>query len=131
MRERVTAVRLLCLLACVAMAMSAWAQEGHPLTGSWRGDWGPSTTQRNHLVFLLKQDGSNLVGTINPGQDGIPLKVVTLDVSKWTVHFEADAKDGTHIVADGKLENIGSPYRTITGNWTQGTLKGTFKLTRN
>ena len=128
---RINVACLLCLLACVAIAVPALAQEGHPLTGTWRGDWGPTATQRNHLVFFITLDRSNLVGTINPGQDGIPLKVVTLDVSKWTVHFEADAKDGTHIVADGKLENIGSPYRTITGNWTQGTMKGTFKLTRN
>ena len=39
----------------------------------------------------------------------------------WTVHFEADAKDGSHIVIDGKLDNIGSYNRTITGTWTEGT----------
>ena len=128
---RINTAHLVCLLALVAIAMSALAQEGHPLTGTWRGDWGPVATQRNHVVFLIKQDRSNLVGTLNPGQDGIPLKVITLDVTKWNVHFEADAKDGAHIVADGKLDNIGSPYRIITGAWTQGTMKGTFKLTRN
>ena len=62
------------------------------------------------------------------------LKTVTLDSSKWTVHIEADGKDEkgnpTKVVADGKLENIGSYNRTISGTWTQGTAKGTFRLKR-
>jgi len=51
------------------------------------------------------------------------------------VHFEADAKDQSgkpvHIVADGKLENIGSYNRTISGTWMQGDVKGDFKITRD
>jgi hypothetical protein len=35
------------------------------------------------------------------------------------------------VVADGKLENIGSYNRTITGTWMQGNTKGTFKLKRD
>ena len=50
------------------------------------------------------------------------------------VHFEADAKDKAgnpvHVVADGKLENIGSYNRTITGTWTEGDAKGDFKITQ-
>jgi hypothetical protein len=57
--------------------------------------------------------------------------VANLDGEKWTVHFEADAKDQTHIVIDGKLDNIGSYNRTITGTWTQGNTKGDFKITRD
>jgi hypothetical protein len=47
------------------------------------------------------------------------------------VHFEADTKDQKHISIDGKLDNIGSYNRTITGTWTEGTMKGDFKLTRD
>ena len=50
------------------------------------------------------------------------------------LHLEADSKDESgkpvKIVVDGKLENIGSHNRTLTGTWTRGTIKGTFKLTR-
>jgi hypothetical protein len=118
-------------LASLALGMAALAQEGHPLTGSWHGDWGTSPTQRNRVVMSMQWDTKNIVGKINPGPNSIPLKVATLDPSKWTVHFEADTKDSIHIVIDGKLDNIGSYNRTITGTWMQGSTKGDFKLTRD
>jgi hypothetical protein len=123
------------LLAGLVVTVAGIAQEGHPLTGVWYGDWGPNATQRNHLTIQMQWDGKNVTGIVNPGPDAYPLKVVTLDSSKWTVHIEADAKDekGTpaKVVADGKLENIGSYNRTISGTWTQGSAKGTFKLRRD
>jgi hypothetical protein len=124
-------------LALVGLAMTGvlLAQEGHPLTGSWHGDWGTSPTQRNRVVMSMQWDTKNIVGKINPGPNSIPLKVATLDPSNWTVHFEADGKDqsgaAVHIVIDGKLDNIGSYNRTITGTWMQGSTKGDFKLTRD
>ena len=36
-----------------------------------------------------------------------------------------------HFTADGELKNIGSYTRTVTGNYTYGTTKGDFKLTRD
>jgi hypothetical protein len=79
----------------------------------------------------MKWDTKNVTGVINPGPKAVPLTVATLDAEKWTVHFEGEAKDQTHISADGKLDNIGSYNRTITGTWTQGAAKGDFKLTRD
>jgi len=83
----------------------------------------------------MQWDGKSVTGIVNPGPDSFPLKVATLDSSKWTVHIEADGKDEkgspAHFVADGKLENIGSYNRTITGSWNYGTTKGTFKLRRD
>jgi hypothetical protein len=117
------------------LAAIAFAQEGHPLTGTWHGEWSPSATQKNRIVMFLKWDTKNVTGTLNPGPRSAPLKVVTLDPEKWMVHFEADAKDQSgspvHIVADGKLDNIESYNRTITGTWTQGAAKGDFKITRD
>ncbi|HJT86812.1 MAG TPA: hypothetical protein VJ732_03125 [Bryobacteraceae bacterium] len=123
------------VFACAVIAVCAWAQEGHPLTGSWHGDWGTSPTQRNHVVLYMKWDTKNIVGMINPGPNAMPLKVATLDPTNWTVHFEADGKDKAgnpvHVVIDGKLDNIGSYNRTITGTWTEGSVKGDFKVTRD
>ena len=119
-------------LCCLTLLPVA-AQEGHPLTGTWHGDWGATPTQRTRVVMYMKWNSKNIVGTINPGPKSIPLKVATLDADKWMVHFEADTKDQSpvHIVIDGKLDNIGSYNRTITGTWTQGSTKGDFKLTRD
>ena len=126
-------VLFLCTLAC-ATALAAHAQEGYPLTGSWHGEW-HTASEKHPLLFYMKWNAKNVEGTINPGPHAIPLKVATLDPSNWTVHFEADTKDKSgnpvHIVADGKLENIGSYNRTITGTWTEGEIKGDFKLTRD
>jgi hypothetical protein len=54
---------------------------------------------------------------------------VSVDYAKWTVHIEANGKD--RIVADGKLEDLGSYHRTIKGTWAQGTAKGDFKIARD
>ena len=132
---RVKAACVVCLLAGLIMTVSALAQEGHPLTGVWYGDWGMNATQRNHLTIQMNWDGKNVTGIINPGPDAFLIKVATLDSSKWSVHLEADGKDEkgapAHFVADGKLENVGSYNRTITGTWNYGTTKANFKLRRD
>jgi len=127
----------LAVLVCAAafFAIAAFAQEGHPLTGTWHGEWTSAGGQKARIVMALKWDTQNVVGTLNPGPRSAPLKVVTLDPEKWMVHFEAYTKDQAgnpvHVAADGKLENIGSYNRTITGTWTQGAAKGDFKITRD
>jgi hypothetical protein len=113
------------------IAVAIWAQEGHPLTGSWHGEWHPTAGQKIPILIYMKWNSKTIEGTINPGRNAIPLKVANLDASNWTVHFEADTKDQKHIVIDGKLDNIGSYNRTITGTWTEGAVNGDFKLTRD
>lgn len=108
------------------VASSAVAQFGHPLKGSWSGEWGAG---RTHVVLDINWDGKVLTTNLNPGANAVPLKT-TLDPSTWSVHFEGDGKDG-HIVADGKIENLGAYQRFITGTWSEGSKKGNFKLTRN
>jgi hypothetical protein len=115
--------------------VSASAQEGHPLTGTWSGDWGATATQRNHLTLVLSWDGKNVTGTINPGPDAIQLGSVYLDVTNWTVRIEADGKDQAgkvvHISAEGKIEDLSSAHRKLAGTWSQGSSKGDFKLVRD
>ena len=120
---------------CALLALAALAQQGHPLTGTWSGDWGPATTQRNPITLVLNWDGKNVTGLINPGPDAIPITSVFVDVATWTVRIEAGAKDSSgkaaHISAEGKLEDLGSYHRTIAGTWQQGAAKGDFKITRD
>jgi len=125
------------LLGFAALCLTAVgvAQQGHPLTGTWTGDWGPTSTQRTQITLVMNWDGKNVSGLINPGPDSAPIVSVFVDPTTWTVRIEAEAKDkgGTpvHISAEGKLEDLGSYHRTLQGSWTQGTTKGDFKLTRN
>jgi hypothetical protein len=126
--------RVVTVLALLAIAATASAQFGHPLKGTWSGDWGVSATSRTHVVLDLDWDGKNITGSLNPGSNAVALKT-TLDPATWMVHFEGDGKDksgaSVHYVIDGKVENLGAFARFITGTWTQGSTKGTFKIIRN
>ena len=133
MRVRIS--RLAVFVALVTCQVIASAQFGHPLKGSWSGDWGPGKEKRTRVLLELHWDGKEVTGTINPGPNAVPLKRATVDVSTWVVHFEAEGKDASGkpvpYVIDGKLENLGAYYRFMTGTWTQGAVKGDFRITRN
>lgn len=117
-----------------AAAMAAPAQEGHPLTGTWSGDWGPSATARTHITMVMSWDGKVVRGTINPGPDSVDVPSIQLDVNNWTIRFTATATRATGveaIAAEGRIDDLGSPHRTVAGTWRQGSSTGTFKLTRD
>jgi hypothetical protein len=125
------------LLICSLVILSTTSprtQEGHPLTGTWSGDWGAAPGKRTHITMVMSWDGKTVTGTINPGPDAIPVPAIALDVTNWTMRFEADGKDASgpvHVAAEGRIEDIASYHRTISGTWRQGTAKGDFKLTRD
>ncbi|MBZ5632566.1 MAG: hypothetical protein LAO55_05490 [Acidobacteriia bacterium] len=123
------ALHLACVAICLGVFAPGFAQQGHPLTGTWSGDWGATSTQRHQITFVMNWDGKNITGLINPGPDSIPIASVFVDVTNWTVRIEANGKD--HITAEGKLEDLGSYHRTIKGTWTQGSTKGDFRITRD
>lgn len=114
-------------------SVSAQAQEGHPLSGTWLGNWG-SGTDSNFLTLILTWDGQRLSGLANPGPDSTDVGSVVLDSSNWTVTIDTDLRDdaGTplHFTAEGKLDNIGSHTRTLQGTWRDGSRSGNFTLTR-
>jgi hypothetical protein len=130
------AFQVMCVIAVMGLAASSGlAQEGHPLTGTWSGDWGTNASQRNHLTVVMNWDGDKLTGTMNPGPDAVTLANITVDYATWTVRIEGDTKDQAgapaHFVAEGRLDDIGSYHRTLGGTWTQGAAKGNFKITRD
>ena len=104
------------------------AQEGHPLSGTWVGDWGPTAADRRHVTVALEWDGTNVIGTINPGPNAAQIRNVAVDVAAWTVRIEADGTN--RIAVDGTLANIGSANRTLAGTWTEGASTGAFTLAR-
>jgi hypothetical protein len=134
------AVRLLYVVACLACAVTVAAQEGHPLVGSWHGDWGMNAKERTDLTLIVDYtpDGADVTGIVNPGFDQATVQTFQLTVPKvddWHVKFEVELKDKagkvTRYVADGKIDKLGSDRRTMTGSWTAGAAKGDFKLTRD
>jgi hypothetical protein len=65
----------------------------------------------------------------------VPLQKASLDPSTWIVRFEAEAKDPSgkpvRYVVEGRLENLGAYNRVLTGTWSQGGVKGDFRVVRN
>ena len=80
-------------------------------------------------------DGKAVTGIMNPGLRAAPLQKTMFDPPNWTFHFEADVKDRAgavnHVVIDAKLDDVTNVHRTMAGTWTQGSLKGDFKATRD
>ena len=128
-------LRFAALLFVSAWALPASAQFGHPLKGTWSGDLGTSKDKRTHVVLELLWDGKAITGTINPGPNAVPLQKASLEADTWMVHLEADGKDTSgkaiRYVVDGKLENIGAYARVLSGAWTEGGVKGDFRVVRN
>jgi hypothetical protein len=149
---RTKGLRLTCLLACLAIAVPAVAQFGHPLKGSWSGEWRQNASTEHRILldfnwegkYGINAEGGTLTGTLNPGPNAAPMKNLKLTPpsggvanadAPWTLHFEADIKDEkgntVKVVVDGFLENIGAYKRFITGTWQEGTMKGPFRVTAN
>lgn len=158
------AFRLICLVPVLlaATAAVAVAQEGHPAKGTWVGYWGPTLTVQSRLVLVIDHDGKTMSGVYQPGPNAAPLKVARLDITPgkpavgvargnsgqapqvpavlpiFKVHFEIDARDAkgnpVSIVADGTMNNVALPNRSITGTWTQtsggNTSTSEFKIVR-
>jgi hypothetical protein len=130
---RTRRIGLFGFLACLGIVATGLAQTGHPLKGQWSGDWGPNANTRNRVLLDLNWDGKAATGVINPGApNAVTLTKVTAEpvvptYDAWTVHMEGPGG----VIIDGKMVNIGSPNRTMSGTWTQGGVKGDFKLARN
>ena len=148
--------------ATVFVAPTARAQEGHPAKGTWVGYWGPTLTPQSRIILVIDHDGKTMSGVYQPGPNAAPMKVARLDITPgkpavgvargnsgqapqtpavlpiFKVHFEIDAKDArgnpVAIVADGTMNNVALPNRSITGTWTQtaggNTTKSEFKVAR-
>ena len=127
---------LVALVATLALGVSALAQAGHPLKGSWSGDWGPTPDHRNRVLLLLDWQDNEITGVINPGRNGVPLTSATLNAEDWSLRFEAQAPDSNgnmlQYVIEGTVENLGSwTNRRISGTWQHGEQSGDFMVILN
>ena len=122
-------VKSAALVMLLLFGVTAQPQEGFPLDGTWRGAWGAEPSKKT-VVIVMKWDGKNINGTINPGPNSVPFTTASLSPADWTVHIEAQGRDGAPIAIDATLENIGSYNRTLTGTWKQAGVDNEFKITR-
>jgi hypothetical protein len=116
------------------LATFSFAQEGHPMSGSWVGDWGTSASNRHRVVLVLEWSGSEVTGVVNPGANAIPIKSSSVDPMKWSLHFVAEGRDpsGAAVTyeAEGTIDDLGTYNRTLSGTWKVNGQTGDFSITR-
>ncbi len=113
----------------LAAAAAAVAQEGHPLKGSWIGEWESNETHGEAVLVVLDWDGESITGVINPGTDDIPITDAALDPSDWCVRIEAEAEALSYVI-DGRIEDLQLPSRRIVGTWRHDDGGGDFEIQR-
>lgn len=123
-------------LACFTLALTAMAQVGHPVKGSWLGYWGPSETEQTRIRLLLDWENREITGVINPGRNAVPIDRAELDAATWTLTLEADMPvhgGGTErYVVTGELKNLGSwTNRVYEGTYSLGDETGNFRVALN
>ena len=133
------------LLVVVLLAATVTAQEGHPLAGTWYGDYTVGAQKRD-LTIILAWDGKAVSGTINPGPDAVPLTSAALTITPgkpapegqnsttgapptFHVRFQANLPGGA-TTFEGTIQNPVAGNRRITGTWTRGSEKGVFAVRR-
>jgi hypothetical protein len=121
-------------MLALGVLASSGAQEGHPLKGSWLGEWQGNTVHGDDILLILDWDGKAVTGMINPGTDNMALSRASLEPNGWVVHLEAEGKDkdgsAVRYVIEGKLENLELPNRSINGTWSSNKGRGTFTASR-
>jgi hypothetical protein len=98
----------------------AFAQEGFPLDGTWRGEHAAAKGAPTTVVVIMQWDGKQVAGTINPGPKGIEFTGAQLDPDGWKVHLAAKDAKGKPITLEGVVSDLGKYSRVITGKWTEG-----------
>ncbi|MEY4641444.1 MAG: hypothetical protein RLZZ227_1438 [Pseudomonadota bacterium] len=101
------------------------AQEGHPIKGSWIGEWQGNEALGESLLLVLNWDGKNITGIVNPGTDNLEVANATLNPADWTVHLEA----GDYVL-EGTFARLELPNRSIAGTWSNGGESGSFEIVR-
>jgi hypothetical protein len=117
----------LCSVFLLSIAGSLFAAD--TISGTWTGEWGPNSFERNRVVAELKYDGKVVTGTFNSGPSPATISKGTFNEKTGVIHLEADGRGRggakNHYVIDGKLEN-----GKITGTWKYDKGNGDFTITR-
>ncbi len=124
-----TSLLLFAAVAALALPIPVTAQEGHPLAGTWYGDY-TVAGQKRDLTVIMKWEGTAASGLVNPGPDAKKLTSVTMAITPgkpnekastegipplFHVRFEFDG-----MIFEGDIQNPVAGNRRISGMWTSG-----------
>jgi hypothetical protein len=124
MKSRFAAFLFFALSCC-----GAYAQEGHPYEGTWRGTIGEGSAAKA-VVMIIEYDGEQLNGMIDPGRNSYRFENATHDAPNWKIDVTTQNRAGEAIAFSAVMHEIGSVNRYMEGTWTQGGQELPFKITR-
>lgn len=113
------------ILAMGLLTNTVLAQEGHPLKGSWIGEWSGNTALGEFVLVVMDWDGEEVSGMINPGTDNLVIDNVELDPSDWSVEINADG-----YTIEATIGNLELPSRSLVGTWRGEDGNGRFEIVR-
>lgn len=122
---RLAIKRMVVLATVLGVASLAGAQEGHPVKGSWIGEWEGNTMHGESLLMVMNWDGEEISGIINPGTNNIEIDEATLDPDDWSLRIEA----GDYVL-EGTFQRLELPNRSLVGTWRNGNANGNFEIVR-
>ncbi len=118
------------------LGATAFAQHGHPLVGSWSGEWVPPGGEPQRVLVVLEYENDTVSGSIYFGTRRVPIRRALLEPDSWAVRLEASENRNDDGVVDylieGRIENLGSTTeRTITGSLVRNGERGDFRVVMN
>ncbi|HEY0961060.1 MAG TPA: hypothetical protein VGE69_01760 [Pseudomonadales bacterium] len=121
---RFTVKKVLCTALAAGLISTVTAQEGHPIKGSWIGEW-QGNDLGSSLLMVMNWDGKNITGIINPGTDNLQIESAELDANDWSITIKAG-----EYTLEGTFARLELPNRSISGTWSGGGDNGAFEIVR-
>lgn len=118
-------VSKLALISALALGSAASAQEGHPVKGSWIGEWKGNQQLGEFVLVIMDWDGEKITGVINPGTDNINIEEASLNPDDWTVNIQGGGYE-----IEGTIQSLELPSRSIVGTWRSDNGNGDFEIVR-
>ena len=123
-------ILLLCL-ACVFLyncsSVSTSSAADDPISGIWRGEWGPTPQRQTDVTVEFKWDGKVLRGTVDPDGNSHEFTKASFDPQTNVVKMELDGpnsrREVVHYLIEGKISG-----NVMSGTFNRGDEKGTFRI---
>lgn len=120
---KATRILFLCLLLIAPYSSSA----ADPISGTWKGQWGPTPQRQTDVTVEFKWDGKNLYGTVDPGGNSYEFTKASFDPQTNAVKMELDGpnsrREKVHYFIEGRISG-----KVMSGTFNRGGEKGTFRI---